>query len=54
MQSLIYFDDLTEGQQYWGSECAADKAEMVDYALLDSFRPGLADKGRGSAPNWRR
>jgi acyl dehydratase len=49
MQSLIYFDDLIEGQQYWGSECAADKAEMLDYAQKNDPWPFHIDEEAAKA-----
>jgi acyl dehydratase len=44
MQNLVYFEDLKEGEQYWGSEGVVDKAEMLEYAQKNDPWPFHVDE----------
>lgn len=44
MQSLVYFEDLVDGRTYLGTECVADKEEMLEYARKNDPWPFHADE----------
>ena len=44
MQSIVYFEDLVDGRTYWGTECVADKEEMLKYARKNDPWPFHADE----------
>ena len=46
MQRPVYFEDLVVGHTYWGSECCADKNEMLEYAQKNDPWPIHVDDGR--------
>jgi acyl dehydratase len=44
MQNFVYFEDLVDGRTYWGTECVADKEEMLEYARKNDPWPFHADE----------
>jgi acyl dehydratase len=44
LQNFVYFEDLVDGRTYWGTECVADKEEMLEYARKNDPWPFHADE----------
>lgn len=41
---MLYLEDLKEGQVFWGDECVADRAEMLEYAQKNDPLPFHVDE----------